>query len=362
MAKKIAVICCNLGGPSSIDSVQPFLFNLFNDRAIIALPQPLRYLIAKIISKKRAPLASAIYQEIGGSSPINAETQAQMDALTVKLREHYAPSDTQFMCMMVMRYWHPRAKEVTEKLKRFKPDAILFLPLYPQFSTTTTASSLKEWQTLLKKSGIKAPMKTICCYFAETDFISAHCDQIKQTLKEKSIDQMQAKQLRFLFSAHGLPEKVIEKGDPYQWQVEQTVAAIAKAMPEWIGDHHVCYQSKVGPLKWIGPSTEEEIQRAAKDNKSVVIIPIAFVSEHSETLVELDIEYKKLAEEAGVKQYIRVATLSTSEGFIKALAAQIQHAMVSEHERGICHARHCPKEWQQCPNRNEGKAQEKSYG
>lgn len=307
---KTAVILCNLGGPDNLEAVQPFLFNLFSDRAIINLPQPMRYVIARMISKKRAPVAQEIYRQMGGKSPIVENTVAQVEALEAQLK-----SSGDYKVFFVMRYWHPRSDEVAKQVKKYKPDNIIFLPLYPQFSTTTTASSYKDMQKALEDQKITAPMRYICCYPSNNLFIEAYASMIEQE-KKKIKD---ANTMRILFSAHGLPEKVVRAGDPYQWQVEKSVAAIVKRLGG-NQDHVVCYQSRVGPLKWIGPSTDEEIRRAGREKKAVLLVPVAFVSEHSETLVELDIEYKHLADEAGVLQYVRVPTVSTHPLYIQALA------------------------------------------
>lgn len=304
-----AVVLFNLGGPDSPEAVEPFLCNLFSDPAIINLPSFLRKPLARFISKKRAPKARVIYDQIGGKSPLLEETKAQAAALAAKL----TPGKERkiFTCM---RYWHPMSDEVAEQILTYDPDEIIFLPLYPQYSTTTTASSFADLKK--KISGrLRAPIREICCYYDQEKFTAAHAEIIGQML-----DTERPENPRLLFSAHGLPEKVIRAGDPYQWQVEQSVKKIFEQLARPELDYTVCYQSRVGPLKWIGPATEDEIARAAKDGKDIVLIPVAFVSEHSETLVELDIEYRELANHHGVKNYIRVPTLRTNELFIETLA------------------------------------------
>jgi ferrochelatase len=216
-----------------------------------------------------------------------------------------------------MRYWHPLAQAVALSVGRFAPDRIVLLPLFTQFSTTTTASSFKEWK---QAASFRAPTIAIDSYPTEPGFIQASVELVKQGLQDAG-----AAAKRVLFSAHGLPEKIVKAGDPYQRQVEQTAAAIAAQL----GDVHwsVCYQSRVGPLKWIGPSTESEIYRAATDKRSIVLYPLSFVSEHSETLVELDIDYHRLANEAGVSTYVRVPTVGTHPLFIKGLANLVRAAV-----------------------------------
>ncbi len=309
--QKTAVVLFNLGGPDTQESVQPFLFNLFNDRAIINLPQPFRRWIASFISSRRASKAKKIYEHLGGGSPLLANTQAQADKLQEILGEDY-------QCFIAMRYWHPRAHEAVEKVRKINPKQVILLPLYPQLSTTTTGSSYKEWM----EAAPDLPTKLICCYPQLDGFIQAVQGFLVDALLKES-----GKNARILFSAHGLPEKIIQKGDPYEMQIRDSVSRIIAShdlLKEW--DHCICFQSRVGPVKWIGPQTEEEIERAAVDGKDIILVPISFVSEHSETLVELDIEYKELAESLGVKNYIRIPTVSIHQDFIEGLAKLVKFA------------------------------------
>jgi ferrochelatase len=311
---KIAIILFNLGGPDSLDAVQPFLRNLFSDPAIITLPAWLRLPLASFIARRRTPKARGIYEKIGGGSPIVGQTEAQARAL-----EEALGTEHEWRGYVCMRYWHPMTDAVVSSVKRFAPDRIVLLPLYPQFSTTTTASSFNAWK---KASNVQAPTVEIESYPTEPGFIRASIELVKQGLAEAGDGPR-----RVLFSAHGLPEKIIKAGDPYQSQVEQTAAAIGQHLGgiEW----SVCYQSRVGPLKWIGPPTEAEIRRAGTDKTGVVLYPLSFVSEHSETLVELDIDYRHLAEQAGVPKYVRVPTVGTHPQFIHGLANLIQAALWS---------------------------------
>ncbi len=334
---KTAIILFNLGGPNSLDAVQPFLFNLFYDPAIIRVPKPVRYFLAKLISKKRAPIAQEIYKELGNRSPILPNTQAQADALKSALSAH-----GQVECFITMRYWHPMSDEVVKQVQSYAPDHIILLTLYPQFSTTTTDSSVKDWQRAAQKTGMHIPTTTLCCYPTLDGFIEAQAALIKPYMQ-------QSPNARLLFSAHGLPEKIIAAGDPYQWQVEQTTQSILQKLggsPDYVN----CYQSRVGPLEWIKPSTEDEIKRAGADGKPIILIPLAFVSEHSETLVELDIEYKHLADEAGVPAYHRVPTVSVQPDFIQGLAdlclAQTPDKKLCSHKGG----RICPSSFTGCPH------------
>lgn len=308
--KKTAVVLLNLGGPDRLESVKPFLFNLFNDPAIIQAPMPIRWMIAKLISSRREKTAQEIYQNLGGGTPLLPNTQDQARALESDLGDNYK-------VFITMRYWHPRAAQIIQEVKEYNPDNIVLLPLYPQFSTTTTASSFMEWAREAKKCGLDVPTTKVVDYYSNPDFICALADLTKATLRELSAETN--KKPRLLLTAHGLPEKIVKGGDPYQKQVELTSKSLVEALDGFEFDPVVCYQSRVGPLTWIGPSTEEEIKRAGKDGIPLVVVPVSFVSEHSETLVELDIEYKDLAQTSGVPVYKRVSTVRDHPLFIKAL-------------------------------------------
>ena len=311
---RLAVVLGNLGGPDAPAAVEPFLFNLFNDPAIIGLPQPFRRLIAHLIASRRAPLAREIYARIGGASPILAETRAQADALERMLAGKLAPGDSAKV-FIAMRYWHPFVEDAAAAVRSWKPDYVVLLPLYPQFSTTTTASFFDAWdKTTMGQDGRTA---RICCYPTHQDFLAAHLSLLRPVLTEAEGKGA----FRLLFSAHGLPKRVVAKGDPYAWQIEQTAQALATGLGLPDLDWRICYQSRVGPMAWLEPSTLAEIRRAGSEGKGVVLAPIAFVSEHSETLVELDLEYGHIAQETGVPFYLRVPTLSSNASFIAALAA-----------------------------------------
>ncbi len=309
---KIAIILFNLGGPDSLEAVEPFLRNLFGDPAILRVPSFIRRPLASFLARRRAPKARAIYEQIGGSSPILGQTEAQARAL-----EEALGGEHEFRGYVCMRYWHPMTEAVVRSAERFKPDRIVLLPLYPQFSTATTESSFKAWNDTAK---FTVPTGVVTEYPTEPGFIAASVELLRAGLAQAGSGPK-----RVLFSAHGLPERVIKAGDPYQNQVEQTAKAIADAVGGL--DWAVCYQSRVGPLKWIGPSTDAEIIRAGNDRMPVVLYPLSFVSEHSETLVELDIEYRHLAEETGVPTYIRVPTVGTHPLFIAGLARLVRDAL-----------------------------------
>lgn len=309
MSEKIAVVFFNMGGPDSLRAVRPFLRNLFADRAIINLPNPLRFLLAEMISRGREKEAQKNYALMGGKSPIVQESQKQAKAVEAYLQAHYPKKEVK--SFVAMRYWAPRIKTVQDQIKNWGADKTVLMPLYPQFSTTTTGTFFTAWDKIGKQ---KKFIKTIS-YEVNTNFIKAHINKIMAAYKKNG----SPKNLRLIMSAHGLPKKIIQAGDPYQQQIEKTCAAIAKALPAPLRDMQIAYQSRVGPLQWIGPSTLDEIKRAAIDKKSVMIVPVAFVSEHVETLVELDIDYRKQAEAMGVKTYIRVPTLGVEPDYIRAL-------------------------------------------
>lgn len=338
---KKAIILFNLGGPDKLENVEPFLFNLFNDPAILNLPSFFRYPLAKLISNRRAPVAKKIYAELGGSSPILKLTKEQSTALESKL--NLKQEVDEYKCFVVMRCWHPRANEVIKEVKSYQPDEIVLMPLYPQYSAATSGSSIKEWDDVCKKNNYKIKTSTICCYPTDKNFIKAHIKEITKKVKD-------LKNYKLIFSAHGLPEKNIKKGDPYQWQVEQSVKKIVEGFGNKNLDWVLSYQSRVGPLKWIGPSTDDVIVENSKIGKHIVLVPIAFVSEHSETLVELDIEYKKLAEDNGCKNYTRVPALGTNEDFINAMSELIIKKEAHKFNEGLYPpTTRCPSNFEKCP-------------
>ena len=338
---KKAIILFNLGGPDKIENVEPFLFNLFNDPAILNLPTLLRYPLAKLISNRRAPVAKKIYAELGGSSPILKLTKEQSGALEIKLNQ--TQTEDEYKCFIVMRCWNPRAKDVIKDVRLYNPDEVVLMPLYPQYSAATSGSSIKEWKDVCKKNNYNIKTSTICCYPTDQNFINAHTKEIIKKIKN-------LKNFKLIFSAHGLPEKNIKKGDPYQWQVEQSVKKIVESLNDKNLDWILSYQSRVGPLKWIGPSTETIIIENSKIGKHIVLVPIAFVSEHSETLVELDIEYKEIADANGCKNYTRVPALGINEDFIKAMSELI----IKKNEYKINENLYppkiqCPSNFKKCP-------------
>jgi len=337
---KIAVVLFNLGGPDSLEAVEPFLQNLFSDRAILPLPGFLRRPLARVIAARRAPVAREIYAKIGGRSPILEETEAQARALEAALeaRGHEARA------FIAMRAWKPFAAEAVVAVKDWAPERIVLAPLYPQFSTVTTQSALQDWRVAAGNilSGIQT--SRLCCYPTQQGFVAAEANLIRAAFAEAKpgVDY------RLLLSAHGLPERTVTKGDPYRWQVEKTAQAIVDRLGITSLDWSICYQSRVGPLKWIGPATDAEIRRAGAEGKGVVIAPIAFVSEHSETLVELDLDYAALARGAGVSDYRRVPTVRTHPDFIAGLAGLIVRAAQGEAVVTCAGGRICPAGFRGC--------------
>lgn len=345
--RRIAVVLFNLGGPDDQAAVKPFLFNLFNDPAIIGLPTFARTPLARLISSRRETSAQANYQLMGGGSPLLPETRKQAEALEAVLNARL--SDDEVRVFIAMRYWHPLTEETAADVAIYGPDEVVLLPLYPQFSTTTTQSSLKAWNETYAGSGVT---RAVCCYPSASGWVEAQAQAIGEKL-----DEAGDAPVRVLFSAHGIPEKLVTgKGDPYQEQVETTVAAVVAAIEAKRGpiDHAICYQSRVGPMKWLGPSTPEAIQQAADDAVGVVVAPIAFVSEHVETLVELDIEYGELAHEKGASPYLRAAAVGVRPFFIDALADAATSALgrfgVAPFGQG------CKADWKACPHRKANAA------
>ncbi len=254
---KKAVILFNLGGPDKLESIEPFLFNLFNDPAIIGIPSIFRYPLAKFISKRRVSIARNIYEKIGNKSPILELTNNQARNL-----ENNLLKKGDYKCFVVMRCWHPRAFDVIKKVKEYNPEEIILLPLYPQFSASTSGSSINEWNDLCKKENYKVKTRTICCYPTESNFIASHVSLIKKTT-----ENIENNNFKLIFSAHGLPESKIKKGDPYQWQIGEAVKEIISKLNNKNINHVISYQSRLGPMKWIGPSTDEEIIKYSKEKK-----------------------------------------------------------------------------------------------
>lgn len=340
--QKIAVVLMNLGGPDKTESIKPFLKNFFMDKNIIDAPYPVRWFVSRLIAWRRGSgEALEAYSALGGGSPLLANTELQRTALERSLKKDYGDNIKCFICM---RYWHPMAAETVEKVKAYNPDKIVLLPLYPQFSTTTVYSALEDWGRAAQKSGLDVPAAAFGCYPFHHGFLSASADLINHEWRKIPPGQ----KTRLLFSAHGLPEKVINNGDPYQWQCEESARKIAAATGIENLDWQICYQSRVGPMKWIGPSTEEALDQAATDNVGVLVYPHAFVSEHVETLVEIEEEYRHYASEKGVRWFGRVPTVMTHPKFIVGLKEMILSNM---NQTGVISGAPCPENFDKCCRR-----------
>jgi ferrochelatase len=344
--RRLAVVLFNLGGPDGPKAVRPFLFNLFNDPAIITVPGPARLALALLISTTRTKSAIANYARMGGASPLLPETEDQAALLEAGLAK--ALPEVEAKVFIAMRYWRPDTAQAARAVKAFAPDDIVLLPLYPQFSTTTTASSFDAWSKAYDGPGAS---HAVCCYPLAEGLLQAHAERILEAWRAAGSPEP----VRLLFSAHGLPEAIVKTGDPYQAEVEATAAAVAARLgPGW--DWAVCYQSKVGRLKWLGPSTTEAIEAAAAEGKGVVVSPIAFVSEHIETLVELDYDYAEFASDKGVTTYVRAPALGVHEAFGAALVEAVAAALGRDPGLAPMGPWRCPAPFGRCPARHKDAA------
>ncbi len=347
--KKVAVVLFNLGGPDSKNAIKPFLMNFFMDKNILRIPIPFRCFLAAFIAKKRSKReAGESYGEIGDKSPLLENSQKQAKALEKKLNAQ--KDGNKYKVFIAMRYWHPMSPQVVREVRDWGGEKIVILPLYPQYSTTTTRSSLQVWNKAMFEAGMDTETSMICCYPENEGYIEASAQNIEKEYA-KAVKEGHSN-LRVLFSAHGLPESIIKEGDPYQWQCEQSAEKIALRLKEKLGvddlDWQICYQSRVGPKKWIGPSTEEAIEKAATDKKAVLIYPHAFTQEHVETLVELDIEYKEYAEEKDQHGYYRAQTVGTHEAFINGMAKLTQEHVKRTDITAEGFKCICPEKFGQC--------------
>ncbi len=341
---RIAIVLFNLGGPDRPQSIRPFLLNLFRDPAVLRVNRFARPFLARFIAAARVKPATRNYAKIGGRSPLLELTEQQARALEAALPEYVA------RCFVAMRYWHPMSDAVARAVRAWNPDEVLLLPLYPQYSTTTTGSSLSAWREAAAKAGLMKPTHALCCYYGDDAFIRAIAEIVRASWRQARASLPDGQDLRVLFSAHGLPKVIIDGGDPYQFQIERTVAGVVQRLGIRDLDHVICYQSRATPQEWIAPSTEEEIERAGRDGVAVLVVPIAFVSEHSETLVELDIDYKELADRVGVPRYFRAPAPNSDAGFIAALAGLVRR--MCGFGAGTCShvgGRTCPGPHTECP-------------
>ncbi len=342
------MVLFNLGGPDRPESIKPFLLNLFRDPAILRVPFFVRPLLARIIASARVKPATENYAILGGRSPLLDLTREQAAALQTAL----SGPDIEARCFVAMRYWHPFSLQTAAELRDWGADEVFLLPLYPHFSTTTTGSSLAAWRDAAAQVGLACPVTTLCCWFDDGGYVAATAAIVRRSLA--AARAASPAKVRVLFSAHGLPETIVQKGDPYQFQIESTVKSVVERL-EGDGavlDWQVCYQSRATPQKWLDPSTESAIEAAAHDKVAVLVVPIAFVSEHSETLVELDVEYRELAEKMGVVGYYRAPAQNSDPAFIAAMAQAVQTAR--GRGTGTCSfagPRACPARHRDCPMR-----------
>lgn len=326
---RTGVVLFQLGGPETLEDIEPFLFNLFCDPDIIDFPFARlgRKPLAKLISATRASKVRHHYAEIGGGSPIRRNTEAQARALEAAL----ARSGVDARCVVAMRYWRPFTREAVAELKAAGCEQIVLLPLYPQYSSTTTGSSLNEWARRWGGRDAHAtaggtPAHLVREFYRDPGYLDSVVEKIEDALVR--FPEPQAAEL--VFSAHSVPLSVIEKGDPYQQQVEETVTLVMQMMQRggFPNRHRLCYQSKVGASKWLQPSLRETLKRAAGEGvRDLCVVPISFVSDHVETLGEIDHEARELARGLGIRQFEMTAGLNDSPRFIAALADLVRNAL-----------------------------------
>jgi ferrochelatase len=335
MSDKIGVVLLNLGGPDSLDAVEPFLYNLFSDPDIIDFPFSFlfRKRLAKLISGRRAPMARGQYEKIGGGSPLKEHTLKQAALLEAKLNEKLPAK-----VYAAMRYWRPSTEETLDRIKADGIRNVILLPLYPQYSKATTTSSVKEWEAQLKLRGeTKVETTLIESYYDFPPYIEALVERVNEGLSR--FPNARHQDVHLLFSAHGTPMKLVRQGDPYSGHIKVTIESIIR-QGGFSQNYSLCYQSKVGPMKWLTPSTPDTINKlAAEGVKNMLVVPVAFVSDHLETLFELGIEYRRVAELAGVEQYEVTTGLNDSPIFIDALARLVfEKAGITEPEKTVSSA------------------------
>ena len=327
-SRRTGVVLFQLGGPDSLEAIEPFLFNLFCDPDIIDFPFARigRKPLAKLISSTRARKVQHHYAAIGGASPIRRFTEQQARALQLRLQQ----SGMNARCFVAMRYWHPFTTEAIEQVLAALCDEVVLLPLYPQYSSTTTGSSLNEWRRRFQSD---LPVYCIDPFYRHHLYLDALAEKIEETLA-RFPDPRRAE---LVFSAHSVPVSVIEKGDPYQRQVEETVELLMQRAG-WSNRHRICYQSKVGASKWLQPSLHKTLRALAAENvREVCIVPISFVSDHVETLGEIDHEAREEAVALGITQFEMTPGLNNSPIFISALADLVETAIgvnLKQPERG----------------------------
>lgn len=315
--QKIAVVLFQLGGPDRPEAVEPFLYNLFCDPEIINFMGAgiARRPLAKFIASRRSQVVREHYAAIGGASPIVELTNRQARSLGEALRP-----DLDAKIVVAMRYWHPLTEEAIAELQRAQFDKLILLPLYPHYSFATTGSSLKEWQRHYR--GNSVPTRVVNDFHDHPLYIAAMTERINEALQPLA----NPGEVHLVFSAHGLPLSLIEKGDPYARQIEQTVALVRKER-KWPNSFTLCYQSRVGRQKWLEPSLTSTIENLARAGvQRMLVIPVSFVTEHIETLHEINIEAREHAQSLGVREFCMMPALNDSPKFIAALADLVRAA------------------------------------
>ncbi|HVY12590.1 MAG TPA: ferrochelatase [Alphaproteobacteria bacterium] len=310
---KTAVVLLNLGGPQNLKAVRGFLFRLFADKAIINLPAFARLPLAALIAGLREKKAKKIYEAIGGGSPLLARTEEQARALEKEL-------GPDFRCFIAMRYTPPGAREAARAIRAWGAEKTVLLPMYPQFSSTTTASSFRDFE---KNFG---PCSTVHSYPDLPGFIEALAALIRPAYEKRAAEAAQKNfsAPRLLLSAHGLPQKIADAGDPYPKQCEISAEALVRALNIPALDWKLTYQSRLGPLPWLKPYTDEEIRSAGTEQRPLIIAPLSFTADNSETVYEIDQLYRDLALDAGVPLFESVACVNTHPQFIAGLAGLIR--------------------------------------
>jgi ferrochelatase len=319
MSDKTAVLLLQMGGPDSLDAVAPFLFNLFSDRDIIKLGPPfLQPFLARRISRKRSVKAELQYEKIGGKSPIRELTEAQARALEEVL-------GNVFRCFAAMRYWRPSTMQALAAARREGISRIVALSLYPHYSRATTGSSINELKRVQRESGMPFHVSLVESFYDHHLYIRALAEKVEQAL-DLFTDRGSPV---LLFSAHSLPQSFIDEGDPYLDQVKETVRLTMRHFPD--RKHRLAFQSRSGPVKWLEPETSGVIRElASKGCRDVLVIPVSFVSDHIETLYEIDIEYAELARSLGIDNFRRAQALNTSPTFIECLADLVRTSVSRE--------------------------------
>lgn len=322
---RVGVLLLNLGGPDQLKDVGPFLFNLFSDPEIIRIPFPwLQRPLAWFISTRRTKTSQENYREIGGGSPLRRITEAQAQALQEKLLQ----VGQEAVIYVGMRYWHPFTEEAIAKIKRDRIDRLVILPLYPQFSISTSGSSFRLLQRLWLEDPKLGHIEytVIPSWYKQPSYLQAMAQLIAQELQQFSNPD----KVHIFFSAHGVPRSYVEEaGDPYQQEIEECTALIMQTLNR-PNPHTLAYQSRVGPVEWLQPYTEEAIKElGAQGVEDLLVVPISFVSEHIETLQEIDIEYREIAEHSGIHNFRRVPALNTHPLFIQAMAELVVQALKS---------------------------------